>query len=126
MMTTDVTTTPVRALVQGWLTLAQEFARANDQRGLRRLKVFLDCETWLEDEIKPEDDFVTYVDDRRDADVCMRVAPDTSYGRTRHYQVQFTGAGPFAFIEASARLHLPKRHTVRFPRLVADSETATA
>ena len=43
-----------------------------------------------------------------------------------HYQVRFTGAGPFAFIEASARLHLPKRQTVRFPRLVADSESATA
>jgi len=99
MMTTDVTSTPVRALVQGWLALAQQFATANDEEGTRRLKVFLDCENGLGDAIAPEDDSVQCVDDRDEADVCIHVE------RAQHL-VRFIGSGSFACIEASASLHL--------------------
>lgn len=107
MMTTDVTSTPVRALVQGWLALAQEFATANDEEGTRRLKVFLDCENGLGDAIASEDDFVQCVDDREEADVCIQVEPDGSHGAGRQHLVRFIGSGSFACIEASASLHLP-------------------
>ena len=105
-MTTDITPTPVRALVQGWLALAQQFATANDQ-GTRRLRVFLDCEHGIEDAIAPADDLVQCVDDRDDADVCIHVERDGSRGDGRQHVVRFIGSGSFACIEASARLHLP-------------------
>jgi len=107
MMTTDVTSTPVRALIQGWLALAQQFAPANDAEGTRRLKVFLDCENGLGDAIAPEDDFVQCVDDREKADVCIHVERDGSHGAHPQHLVRFIGSGSFACIEASASLHLP-------------------
>jgi hypothetical protein len=88
MLTADATSTPVRALVQGWLSLARQFSPANDRDGIRRLKVYLDCETWLEDDIKSDEDFVEYVDDRDEADLCMTVRPDISHDGRQH-RVQF-------------------------------------
>lgn len=127
MIATTVTSTPVRALLTAWATIARQEANMNGQPDSRDLKVFLDCDAWLEDEIKPEIDFVEYVDNRQEADVCMTVMPDSSYGTVRHYRVRFAGAGRFAMIEASARLHLPKRQLARFPRLrSAGPEIATA
>jgi hypothetical protein len=127
MIATTVTSTPVRALLMAWATIARQEANMNGQHDSRDLKVFLDCDAWLEDEIKPEMDFVEYVDNRQEADVCMTVMPDSSYGTVRHYRVRFAGAGRFAMIEASARLHLPKRQLARFPRLrSAGPEIATA
>ena len=125
MLTTDATSTPVHALVQGWLSLAQQFAAANDQDGIRPLKIYLDCETWLEDDIKSDEDFVEYVDDREEADLCMTVRPDSSHGGRQHL-VRFVGAGPFAFIEASARVRLAHPRVVHFPRLYTDTASATA
>ena len=105
MLTTDTTPTPVRALVQAWLDLARQFATANHEDGIRRLKVFVDCESRFENELKSDATFVQYVDDLDEADVYMTVKPDASHGSARY--VRFIGAGPFAFIEASARLHSP-------------------
>jgi hypothetical protein len=127
MMTRNATPTPVRALVRAWMAMVQEVASANGHTGVRKLKVFVECDPWLEDEVRPADDFVTCVDDADEADVCMTVVPDTSHGRARHYRVHFAGAGAFAGIEASARLHLPRRRIVTFPRLrPASSASATA
>ena len=127
MTATNVTSTPVRALLMAWATVSRQEADMRGQCDSRDLKVYLDCESWLEDEIKPELDFVEYVDNRNDADVCMTVMPDSSYGTVRHYRVRFAGAGRFAMIEASARLHLPKRQLSGFPRLYSTGpDTATA
>ena len=125
MLTSAATSTPVQALVQGWLSLARQFAAANDQDGIRRLKVYLDCETWLEDDIKSDEDFVEYVDDREEADLCMTVRPDLSHGGRQHL-VRFVGAGPFAFIEASACVHLAHPRIVHFSHLHTDTASATA
>jgi hypothetical protein len=123
----NATPTPVRALIVAWMAMAQEVARATGDAGVRKLKVFVDCDPWLEDEVRPDEDFVTCVDEAEDADVCMTVVPDTSHGRARHYRVQFAGAGTFASIEASARLHLPRRRIATFTRVrQADSHSATA
>ena len=127
MIATNVTSTPVRALLQAWAAIARQEADMTGRHDSRDLKVFLDCDAWLEDEIKPDIDFVEYVDNRNDADVCMTVMPDSSHGTARHYRVRFAGAGRFAMIEASARLHLPKRQLSGFPRLHSTgSEIATA
>ena len=127
MIATTVTSTPVRALLMAWATIARQEANMTGQCDSRDLKVFLDCDAWLEHEIKPEIDFVEFVDNRQEADVCMTVAPDSSYGTVRHYRARFAGAGRFAMIEASARLHLPKRQLGGFPRLYsAGPEIATA
>ena len=117
MIATTVTSTPVRAMLMAWAAIARQQADMNGQYDSRDLKVFLDCDTWLEDEIKLEIDFVEFVDNRQEADVCMTVAPDSSYGTVRHYRARFAGAGRFAMIEASARLHLPKRQLTGFGRL---------
>jgi hypothetical protein len=123
----NATPTPVRALILAWLAMTQEVARANGQAGVRKLKVFVDCDPWLEDEVRPDEDFVTCVDEAVDADVCMTVVADTSHGRARHYRVQFTGMGTSASIEASARLHLPRRRIATFPRVRhVNSQSATA
>jgi len=127
MIATTVSSTPVRALLMAWAAVARQEADATGQSDSRSLKVFLDCDAWLEDEIKPEIDFVEYVDSRHEADVCMTVMPDSSYGTVRHYRVRFAGAGRFAMIEASARLHLPRRQLSGFPRLYSTGpEIATA
>ena len=125
MLTTDATSTPVQALLQGWLALARQFAAANDHDGIRRLKIYLDCETWLEDDVKSDEAFVEYVDDREEADLFMTVRPDLSHGGHQHL-VRFVGAGPFAFIEASARLHLAHPRVVNFPRLHADRASTSS
>jgi hypothetical protein len=117
MIATTVTSTPVRAMLMAWAAIARQEADMNGQYDSRDLKVFLDCDTWLEDEIKLEIDFVEFVENRHEADVCMTVMPDTSHGTVRHYRVRFAGAGRFAMIEASARLHLPKRQLTGFGRL---------
>jgi len=117
MIATTVTSTPVRAMLMAWAAIARQQADMNGQYDSRDLKVFLDCDTWLEDEIKLEIDFVEFVENRHEADVCMTVMPDTSHGTVRHYRVRFAGAGRFAMIEASARLHLPKRQLTGFGRL---------
>jgi hypothetical protein len=119
MIATTVTSTPVRAMLMAWAAIARQQADMNGQYDSRDLKVFLDCDTWLEDEIKLEIDFVEFVENRHEADVCMTVMPDTSHGTVRHYRVRFAGAGRFAMIEASARLHLPKRQLTGFGRLRA-------
>jgi hypothetical protein len=107
--------------------MVQEVASANGQAGGRKLKVFVECDPWLEDEVRPVEDSVTCVEDADEADVWMTVVPDTSHGRARHYRVYFAGTGAFAGIEASARLHLPRRRIVTFPRLrPASSHSATA
>ena len=127
MIATTVTSTPVRAMLMAWAAIARQEADMNGQYDSRDLKVFLDCDTWLEDEIKLEIDFVEFVENRHEADVCMTVMPDTSHGTVRHYRVRFAGAGRFAMIEASARLHLPKRQLGGFPRLHSTGpEIATA
>jgi len=125
MLTTNATSTPVRALVQGWLALARQFDAANDQDGIRRLKVYLESDIGLEDEIKSDEDVVQYVDDREEADLCMTVRPDLSHGGHQHL-VRFVGAGPFAFIEASARLHLAHPRVVNFSRLHSDTASTLA
>ena len=127
MIATTVTSTPVRALLMAWADIARQEANMTGQCDSRDLKVFLDCDAWLEDEIKPEIDFVEFVDNRHEADVCMTVTPDTSHGTVRHYRARFAGNGRFAMIEASARLHLPKRQLGGFPRLHSTGpEIATA
>jgi hypothetical protein len=127
MITNTVASTPVRALLTSWAALARQQDYSTGRHSLRDLKVFVDCEEWLEDEVKPEIDFVQYVYNQGDADVCMTVTPDSSHGTTRHYNVRFAGRGRFALIEASARLHLPKRRLDGFRRFYSvDSETATA
>ncbi len=127
MIATTVTSTPVRAMLMAWAAIARQEADMTGQYDSRDLKVFLDCDAWLEDEIKPEIDFVEFVDNRNEADVCMTVMPDTSHGTVRHYRVRFAGAGRFAMIEASARLHLPKRQLTGFGRLrAAGPDIATA
>ena len=127
MSATTVTSTPVRALLMAWAVIARQEANMTGQCDSRDLKVFLDCDEWLEDEIKPEIDFVEFVDNRHEADVCMTVMPDSSHGTARHYRARFAGAGRFAMIEASARLHLPRRQLRGFPRLhSAGPEIATA
>jgi hypothetical protein len=103
MMNTEMTSSPVRALVHGWLALAQQIATANDQHGTRRLRVFLDCENALGEAFAGEDDFVQCVDDREDADVCIHVERDGG-ARRQHHLVRFIGLGSFACIEASASL----------------------
>jgi hypothetical protein len=115
MVTHNQTPTPVRALLTAWVSLARAHAAINGQPGLRDVKIYLDCDEWLEEEIRPEADFIEYVDDKREADVCMIVAPEESHGVSRHYRVRFVGLGRFAMIEASARLHLP-REVAGFPR----------
>jgi hypothetical protein len=127
MIATNVTSTPVRAMLLAWAEVARQEAETSGRYDTSTLKVFLDCEAWLEDEIRQDIEFVEFVDNRREADVCMTVTPDSSYGTARHYRVRFSGAGRFAMIEASARLHLPKRQLSGFPRLHSTGpEIATA
>ena len=127
MMTRNATSTPVRAIILAYLGMAQELAKANGEIGAHKLKMFVDCDPWLEDEIRPDSEFVTCVDDAQEADVCMSVVADTSHGRARHYRVQFFGLGTLAYIEASARLHLPRRRISAYPRLQhVGSHSATA
>jgi hypothetical protein len=126
-MIRNATSTPVRAIILAYLGMARELAKASGDSSTHKLKVFVDCDPWLEDEIRPDTEFVTCVDGAEEADVCMAVTPDTSHGRARHYRVQFFGMGTFACIEASARLHLPRRRISTYPRLQhVNSHSATA
>jgi len=100
MVTNKVASVPVRALALAWVKLARQVHMATfTDNG--RLKVFLDCDEWFEDLVRPELDFVIYVDSREEADVCVRVTPERKAG---YYEVTFVGAGTFELIEASARL----------------------
>lgn len=120
MMTSNVTAVPVRALALSWM------AFTGGQAGQGGLKMFLECDETFEGWIRFElDDFVTFVDDRREADIVVRVTPDAGHRRTGHYQVDFFGTGRFEMIHASARLHLPDPRVARFSGVIAgDSESA--
>ncbi len=121
MMTSNVTAVPVRALALSWMAFTQ-----GGQTGQGGLKMFLECdeafEGWMRFEL---DDFVTFVDDPRDADIVARVTPAGGDRRRGHYQVDFFGTGRFEMIHASARLHLPDVSMARFAGVIAgDSESA--
>jgi hypothetical protein len=114
MMTSNEMAVPVRALARAWETLARHKAPAAQGR----LKMFLECDAAFEAWIRFElDDFVSFVDDCRDADVRVRVTPVAAHGRIRHYQVDFVGTGRFENIEAATRLHLPDLRTARLSRV---------
>jgi len=108
MITSNVTSIPVRALAAAWMELADS----------NRLRVLLECDAALETRIRSEMDFVLFVDDRRDADVIVRVTPDPAHGQIRHYLVRFIGAGRFECIEASTRVHLPRARKTTAAKLV--------
>ena len=115
-MTSNVTIVPVRSLALAWATLAQEQTQTGGPVSPSDLKVFLDCDGEFEEYFQSEVDFVTYVRDRRDADVCVRVTPVLVRGTARHYEVAFIGVGRFEFIEASASLGLPQFRATDSPR----------
>ena len=100
MVTNKVSSVPVRALAMAWVKLARQVHTAQFADN-GRLKVYLDCDEWFKDLVRPELDFVTYVTSRSEADVCVRVTPE---GKAGYYKVTFIGAGTFELIEASARL----------------------
>jgi hypothetical protein len=121
MRTTNVALLPVRAIVQAWAALAEQQNREDSGR----LKVFLDSDEWFENRMRSEVDFVKYVRDRAEADVCMRVTPVAGHDKARAYCIEFVGAGPFAFVESSTRIRFsePRRkgasHRHRAAKLVA-------
>jgi hypothetical protein len=102
-MSDNVTFVPIRSLVLAWATLARDESQTQDGSA-HDLKVFLDGDREFESHFQAAVDLVTYVDDRRDADVCVRATPLPAQGTDRQYHVSFVGAGRFELIEASARL----------------------
>ena len=116
MMTSNVTSVPVRALALSWDALARQQTSAAGRTGL---KMFLDGDASFDGWVRFElEDFVTFVQDPADADVLVRVTPVARRGKLRQYQVDVVGSGRFELIEASTRLHVPGVRTARFLRPV--------
>jgi len=111
MITRNVSPLPVRALVLAWEALGQSQSGPDEHN----LKVFVDGDRWIEEWF--EEDFVTFVGDRRNADLCVRATPVPAPGKARHYRVHFVGAGRFEFIDASAGLRIDGPTTM-FPRRI--------
>jgi hypothetical protein len=93
----------ILACCQEW-SAAQQRQHSDRHPDPSRLKVFLNGQSGLEDQIRAEIDFVEYVTDRRQADVEVHVTSAPGSRERREYTVAFTGYGRYEDIQAVAQI----------------------
>jgi hypothetical protein len=93
---------PIAAVARAWAAMAREQSGPRLAPADARLKVWLDCDSQIEDAIRTAVDFVAYVDSQKDADLCIHAATADYGDDGGRYDVSFSGLGAFAGIEAAA------------------------
>ena|SRR5438093_6904915 len=105
-MSQDVALAPVVAIARAWAATATNDTGSARGAGSSRVKVFLECTGALADYVRSQLDFVTFVSDRRQADVRVSVTMPRTRGLARILTVAFIGMRGFEGIEAMARVGL--------------------